>query len=226
VYGILPIFSEYFGRKLVVTDRGYWQENAYLRPAHQRHYRIAINGPQPDVRIRLFEHPRDRFDALGLEVEPVSSRGDYVLVCGHSPEVAQYYGLRYGEWEADTVRRLRKITQRPIVVREKPPCEPLRIEGVERDRSRNIGDAIRSAWSVVCKTGNVGADAILHGVPVFAESGPGRLYHREPLERIDSVQPLNGAQRIAALSDLAYWQYTPEEFSSGVLWDHLRKEVL
>ena len=77
---------------------------------------------------------------------------------------------------------------------------------------------------MVCCSGNVGADCILHGVPVFADAGPGAVYYRAPLERIDDAQPLSAYRRIGALADLAYWQWTLEEFERGDLWTHLRGE--
>ena len=68
------------------------------------------------------------------------------------------------------------------------------------------------------------ADAILHGVPVFAEAGPGSVYYKSPLGYVDFAKPLSLPTRKAALADIAYWQWTQEEIERGDLWKHLRNE--
>lgn len=219
------IFNAYKGHALRVTgDLGYWRERAAALPLDRRPIRIAIDADQPDAHLHLRWHPGDRFNALGLSVHPVVSRGEPVLVTGHSPEQAHLNGFAYGQWEADAVTRLRKATDRPIVLRSKPGCSAIYAIGTKRCMDVEIATAIRKSWAVVCKSGNVGADAILHGVPVFAEAGPGAFYYRAPLGYVDFVEPLSHSARFAALSDIAYWQWTEEEIDRGELWRHLQYE--
>lgn len=218
------VFDAYRGRALRITgDLGYWRERASALSIKNRPVRIAVEAQQPDAHLRLHLHSPDRFWMLNLGISPVFERGAYILVTGHCAEQARYLGYAYGEWEAKTVVAVRRLTDRPIVVREKPSSDPLRIDGTTRDSS-SAADAIRNAWAVVCCTGNIGADAILHGVPVFAQSGPGAVYYRAPLESIEQARPLDAYRRIGALADLAYWQYSLEEFERGALWSHLLLE--
>ncbi len=225
VYGLIAmarVFDAYRGRALRITgDLGYWRERASELAIRNRPARIAIEAQQPDAHLNLYMHPPDRFWSLKLGVSPVKERGEYVLVTGQCAEQARYLGYAFGEWESKTVEAVRRLTDRPIVVREKPGSDPLKIDGTTRDKSASFADAIRNAWAVVCCTGNIGADAILHGVPVFAESGPGAVYQPAPLETIEQAKPLDAYHRIAALADLSYWQYSLDEFESGALWSHL-----
>lgn len=221
------IFDAYAGLARRITgDLGYWRERACALPLPRRPVRIAIDAAQPDAHLCRRAHARVRFDALGLDVEPVRERGEYVLLAGHHATQAARHGLAYGEWEARTARRLRALTARPVVVRARPGAPPLDIAGAARCPAQDLAAALRSAWAVVCYSGNIGADAILHGVPVFAQSGPGAVYQRAPLAAIDAAEPLAPEQRLRALSDLAYWQWAPEEFESGALWEHLRNEAV
>lgn len=221
-----PVFHAYRGHaRRVVGDLGYWREEAYKLPLELRHVRIAVEALQPDLYMASRPHPSDRFDALGLAVEPVRERGAYILVCGHSEEQAARHGFHYGQWEAQVVGRLTAITKRDLQLREKPGLPRIKIEGVAQSVG-NLAAAIRGAWAVVCLSGNIGADAILHGVPVVARSGPGAAYHRTPLESIEQCAPLAAGERLQALADIAYCQWTPEEFASGSLWKYLRDDGL
>jgi hypothetical protein len=227
LYGVTAnarVFADYLGRRRVTGDLGYWREDAARLPMERRPVRIAVDSQQPDAHLRLRAHPPDRFLALGLEVEPVQARGARILLAGQSEEQARFFGFDYGEWEALTVARLSCVSARPVVARAKPNSPPLRIPGTLPCRDAHAADAVRKAWAVVTRSGNIGADAILHGVPCFAEAGPGACYSSEPLEAIDGAQPLKPELRRAALADLAYWQWTQEEFASGALWEHLRRE--
>lgn len=203
----------------IVGDKGYFA--GFGLP---KYLRVSVNAQQPDAHLRLQSHPSDRFDALGLMVEPVKERGKYVLLCGIGPKQCKIQGLQYGQWERETYERLRKLTDREIIVREKPKNPP--IPGVPRSNHTTTAEAIRGAWAVVCLTGNIGVDSILHGVPVIAREGPGSVYQKFTLDQIDTVAPLSESERIQALSDVAYWQWRRDEFSSGDFISHLKREGL
>lgn len=221
LYGLgpaLPAFQMHPDAVRLVGDKGYFSE--YTKG--QKRLRVSVNAQQPDDHLRLVDHPGDRWRALGINVKPVESRGDYILVTGIGPKQCERHGLKYGQWERETVERLNAITTRPVVVREKPGNSP--IDGVQRLADMPASVALRGAWAVVCMTGNIGVDAILEGVPVIAEGGPGKVYYQTPLESIDTIQPLNHADRQQALYDIAYWQWTLDEIRRGYLWDNLRRE--
>ena len=230
MYGMGPtrhVFDAYAGKaRRLVGDVGYWRELLPRVAKPQRYIRVSVDAQQPDAHLRLRQHPADRFCALCLEHAPVESRGEAVLVCGMSPTQAARLDYAYGQWEADTVQRLRAITRRPILLRTKPKNVPLKADGAVECSEAKAWKSIRSAWAVVCRSGNIGADAILHGVPVFAEAGPGAVYHRQPLEQIDGAEPLTPEARMSALSDLSYWQWTGEEIARGELWANLKTEGL
>lgn len=230
VYGLgpaLPAFSAWEGRALrIVGDIGYWRELMARVPPAQRYVRIALEGQQPDEHLQRRRHAPDRFQALQLPYQPVSRRGDAILVCGCSPNEAARHGYAYGEWETAIVKRLQGITRRRIVIREKPKNPPIRVDGAERCIDAKCWVAIRNSWAVVCRSGNIGADALLHGVPVWAERGPGAVYGMRSLDGIDCAEPPAPEDRINALADIAYWQWQKEEIAQGKLLQHLRAEGL
>lgn len=214
-----PIFDLYEGALRLVGDKGYFAERG-----PRGYVRVSVNAQQPDAHLRLRPHDPDRWQRLGIAVDPVRERGDYILLCGLGPKQADRHLVGYGEWERAMYARLREVTDRPILVREKPKNP--QIAGLPRSTHRTTAEAIRGAWAVVCKTGNIGVDAIVEGVPVIAESGPGRVYYEHGIEAINEIQPLPTCSRLRALSDVAYWQWTPAEIARGDFWANLMAEGL
>lgn len=228
VYGLGPakgVFDAYAGlARRLVGDLGYWQDLMPPMTRRKRYVRVSVDAQQPDKHLQLRKHPHDRFEsmpALVRAVRPVESRGEHILLCGMSQMQARRYGFEYGEWETATLERLRQITDREIIVRAKPKNAP--IAGGEPTLS-TPAHAIRSAWAVVCYTGNIGADCILHGVPVFSTAGPGSVYHKAPIETIDDAVPLSDDERMDALADISYWHWNRNEMASGRLWENIRLE--
>lgn len=221
VYGLgpaLPAFEAHAGAVRVVGDKGYFAEHK-IQP---KYLRVSVNAQQPDAHLKAVPHPADRWNRLGIRVHPVAERGKYILLCGIGPKQAARHGLAYGEWERTTYARLKALTDLPILVREKPKNPA--ISGLPRCTHAAASEAIRGAWAVVCMTGNIGVDAILEGVPVIAESGPGRVYYPVGLEHINSIEPLAPDARAQALSDIAYWQWTLPEMADGRLIANLKRE--
>lgn len=221
LYGLgpaLPAFEMHPGAVRIVGDKGYFDE--YARKP--KYLRISINAQQPDDHLQRVFHPADRWDALGINVQPVTPRGDYILLCGIGPKQCARHGLEYGQWEREAYSRLKVATDRPIFVRAKPGNP--QIDGVPQMPGMPTSAAIRGAWAVVCMTGNIGVDCIVEGVPVIAEGGPGSVYYRHPLSDIETIQPLTDDVRIRALSDVCYFQWTLGEIASGAMLASLKAE--
>jgi len=217
-----PVFDAYDGRATrLIGDRGYWNE--YL--SAKRYWRFSFEDQQPN-RSMVSKRALDnrRLIQQGMQGEGSALRGRYILICGMGPKQAERLGFGYGEWERQTYQKLRKLTDRLIVVREKPKCPPIR--GLPPIATESPGAAIRGAWAVVCKTGNIGADCILEGVPVIADAGPGALFELNPLESINVIKPMSKDRRQVAMNNISHWHWQLDEIERGELWNHLKEERL
>lgn len=200
-----PVFDAYQCNRIVM-DKGYFAE--YADPKN-KYFRYSLNSQQPTQEM-VKDHPDDRWRKFGLKVEPVWPLGGYALICGIGPKQCERLGLKYGEWERKAYDATRaKFVGEQILVREKPKNP--RFAGLPRCDAPSATQAIRRAGLVVCKTGNIGADAILHGVPVQADAGPGSLIYHD---------------RQHALNNFAYWQWTPKEMASGEFMSYLKEHIL
>jgi hypothetical protein len=61
-----------------------------------------------------------------------------------------------------------------------------------------------------------------YDMPVFANSGPGRVYY--PHGDVNQLEPMGEHERIRALSDIAYWQWTQPEMANGDMLENLKSE--
>lgn len=210
-----PVFDAHEGAVRIVGDKGYFHGCGVT----DKYFRISVNAQQPDAHMLLRERPSDRWKKLGIKVKPVDKLGDYVLLCGMGPKQAARQGYPYGDWETETYHRLTEYDM-PVLIREKPKNPP--IGRLPRSEHASTAEAIRRARVVLCMTGNIGVDAILHGVPVFANSGPGRVYY--PHGDVNQLEPMGEHERIRALSDIAYWQWTQPEMANGDMLENLKFE--
>lgn len=197
-----PVFDAYHCNRIVM-DKGYFAE--YADPKN-KYFRYSLNNQQPTQEM-VKDHPDDRWRKFGLKVEPVDKPGDYVLICGLGPKQCERLGLKYGEWETEAACHAAALGLK-VRVREKPKNRPFNLP---RCQAKSASEAIRGAAAVQCLTGNMGADAILHGVDVVAEAGPGALEYHD---------------RQHALNNFAYWQWTPKEMASGEFMSYLKEHIL
>lgn len=101
-----------------------------------------------------------RWSRLGVTLKPWRQDGRHILaICQRGfgpPEVAMPR-----DWPRRVADRLRRVTKRPIVVREHP--------GRFKDRARPLEADLEDAWAVVTWASGGAIKAIAHGIPVFHE---------------------------------------------------------
>lgn len=102
----------------------------------------------------------ERWDALGVDLKPWRTEGDHVLVCPNRP-----FGrpdlIMPIDWADKVVKRLRKVTNRPIRVRAHPG------NGAHKTP---LADDLKGAHAVVIWSSSAGVQALIAGVPVICEA--------------------------------------------------------
>jgi len=142
-----------------------------------------------------------------------------------SAKAAMAEELRPGHWEAKTIARLKRLTDRPIVFRPKPNCRAARpIAGSTFAPTQPLDDALRDCHAVVTHHSNVAVDALLAGVPVFCESGVASVLGCADINAIE--QPIMPAGRAQWAADLAWCQWNVQEMRDGLAYKYLLSEGL
>jgi hypothetical protein len=128
------------------------------------------------------------------------------------------------EWEKNTIEKIRKYTDRPIVVRRKdgPSIDDLLINPTKA-KSRNVyekslEEELRDAYCVVAFNSTAALDALKMGVPVICE----KYCPAFPLSHaFDQIENLQEKDRLKLFKSLACGQYTFDEVSQTKTFNYL-----
>jgi len=162
---------------------------------------------------------------LGLQLQPWRAQGDHVLVCLQRDGGWSMKGTDMTAWTVNTVRRLRELTSRPIVIRAHPKH---RIDlsvlsdltGVRQSlHGTDLTQDLAGAWAAVFYNSSASVAAVLAGVPVFATDDDcvARSMANPDLAQIEN--PCMPA-REQWLYDLSAAHWTDAESRSGAIYRH------
>ncbi len=207
----------------VFMDMGYWRrEHSY--------YKVAVNARHGTDYFMRTPRTGERWDKLGIKLKPkrlnVQGHG-VVLVPGMSAKAAWSFGLKNEQYERQIIPQIKKLTSRPIVYRPKPSWSGAQsIVGSVLDKHTPLDAALANAHCVVGHHSNVGADAIVAGVPVMMKYGIGSVMGVNNLAAIEEPWFPADSTREQWAANAAYCQWTVNEMHSGACWQFLKKDGL
>jgi hypothetical protein len=137
------------------------------------------------------------------------------------------------DWVKNTVKELRKYTDRPIVVRghpgDKNAMQYLSQKGADWKLSTNekIVDDFKGAWATITYNSSPGVASAIEGVPVFVTDLNVRLSQayevaNTDLSQIENPKMFERLKWVEALS-MSHWKF--EELSDGSAWAHIKNYV-
>ena len=162
---------------------------------------------------------------LGLQLQPWRAQGDHVLVCLQRDGGWSMKGTDMTAWTVNTVRQLRELTSRPIVIRAHPKH---RIDlsvlsdltGVRQSlHGTDLTQDLAGAWAAVFYNSSASVAAVLAGIPVFATDDDcvaWRMANPDLAQIEDPKMPT----REQWLYDLSAAHWTDAESRSGAIYRH------
>lgn len=213
------------GRRVVFVDLGYWGRREGGR--FEGFHKVAIDGRHPSDDQMSRAMPHDRLERFKLRIRPWAENGEHILVAGMSDRISHTLGYEPGQWETETIQKIRRHTDRPIIYRPKPSWRtafPIRGSEFRPAGTQTLEDALGKCWAVVTRHSNVAVDAIVRGVPVFAWDGAPAAMASQDLSQIEN--PYRPGGRKQWLANVAYCQWRVKEMSNGAMWRHLKAERL
>ena len=144
-------------RTFYYMDSGYFGN--YPNPqnplGYKLYHRIVKNNLQ---HTELLERPSDRWDKLGININPRKT-GRFVVLVAPSEKPCKFYGIDLETWISNTVSLIEQNTDRPIIIRRK---------GSRRDRLQNsIYSDLENAHAVVTYNSIAAVECILEGIPAI-----------------------------------------------------------
>lgn len=157
--------------------------------------------------------PSDRWEALGVELQPMKEDGDYILVLGQVPWDTAVQHIDYPRWLKDTVATLTSAEDLRVRLRNHPllpETKRFSFPKCEVSYKKTLEEDFAGASQVIACNSTGLVDATIAGVPTIACDGR-------------AMCPAPGASREQWGADIAYAQWTLDEFRSGKAFEHLVK---
>ena len=118
-------------------------------------HRIVKNDVQHN---EIIDRPDDRFKKLNYTIEN-RKHGSHILLVTPSEKPCKFYGINRDNWVKETVAKIKKHTDRTIVVRDKAPRNQ-RIH-------KTIFDDLQDCHALVTYQSIAAVESVLFGVPAF-----------------------------------------------------------
>jgi hypothetical protein len=144
------------GRKFFQVDNGFWKPSRGFLTGYMRLMYSRVDPVLVTDRALLAQRMDEGGPDLRVNYRPNYRAGQHVLIGMPGEEFARAHGLDMRPWMKTIVERVKAVTKRRVVVRDRLATNPLSAD-------------LRHCWAVVTHSSNVAVDAILAGIPVFCE---------------------------------------------------------
>ena len=174
--------------------------------------RISINNLQDMGPI--INRPDDRLKKLNLVLENFK-RGSSVVIVPPDSKKAYTLKINLPTWIEDVTNQIKKYTDRPIRVRERPVLR------MDRTKFDTFTDYIAdNTFCVVGFSSNALVESILKGIPVIP-IGPSatKSFSNYKISDVHDIPDIENEKRYAWACHLSYRQFTNEEMLSGLAWE-------
>ena len=191
-------------------------------------WKVGLNGINRDAFFGDKGNDSKRAKALGLELKPWRTDGEYILLCGQHDKSLQWHNMpSMSNWFLDTYDEIRKHTDRPILFRPHPRCRLPHIErglkNVIRQEPTHLSGtyddfdmAFDNVWATVSFSSNPGIHSIINGVPAFVGTSSLAYDVGNDIDFMHNIEHPLMPNRQQWLNDYAWTEYTVEEIANGL----------
>jgi hypothetical protein len=213
------------GRTAVYMDKGYTRRATARSPL----WRMSVNGHQPLEYVVMARHTAERW--ASLERRAASSWrvcGPHITVAGSDAKALDFRGdVENAEtWAERVIEGIRQRTDAPIIYRPRSWRDAREIEGTTYSDyldKEGLRKAMAQSRVVVTHASNACFDAALFGLPsIVLGEGIAAPISSRLLDDINNPFCVSMADRNQWLANVAWCQFTCNEFASGLGWRQLR----
>jgi len=227
-------------KHVVVVDSNLFLYTDTENPLH--YLRYSFNGVFPNTGIYFdAETNPNRWQSisknLNLTLKDYRSTGNHILLCLQRNGGWSMDGYDVQTWTIDTIKKLRAVTDRPIIIRGHPndsnakryldPKNPeCKIRGFTNvffsEFGRSLEQDLVNCWAVVNHNSSPTVGAAIEGYPVFVsdpERSQCRIIANTDLSKIENPDLPDRQTWIEKIS-MSHWNF--DELRSGEAWAHMR----
>ncbi len=201
-YGIAPGMESLWRS---IQDSGqdwYSADNSYFDSSREKFFRVTKNRLQ---HLGFGKSDSERFDALGIKINPWRSRGGYLLLCPQSEHFMRSVAGYNGNWTSDTMRLLTK--ERPVLVRSWGRDKAAQAASLKAD--------LAGAHAVLTWSSAAAITAVLEGLPAVCSPHSAARRVSVEIPELDSPPRPVREQWAGVLADN---QWTLAEMRDGTAW--------
>lgn len=228
-------FQRSNGNRLLVNDSNLFN---YVgeRPVH--YGRFSFDGVFPTTGCYFWDDPDPtRWQQIsrdqGIVLKDWRQQGRHILICTQRNGGWSMKGFDVVSWLNQTVKEIRKHTDRPIVVRPHPGDKNaktyLNFKSMHWTLSQNasILDDFNNAWAVITYNSTPGVAASIEGIPAFVTDPVPKTSQAFGVANTDlsTIETPAMPERQAWIERLAMCHWSYDELSSGAAWSHFKKYV-
>jgi hypothetical protein len=200
-------------------------------------WKVGLNGINRDAYFCNSGNDGSRAQALGLDLKPWRSKGEYILICGQHDRSLQWQDQpSMSNWFLQTYDEIRKHTDRPIVFRPHPRCrlpaiehglkyvyrqEPQHINGTYDDFDMGFDNI----WVTVNWSSNPGIHSVIAGVPSFVSTHSLAYLVANDIDFLHNIEDPLMPDRQQWLNDYAWTEYTVNEIAQGLPFNQLTNKL-
>ena len=172
-----------------------------------------FSATTPDRRNKLIKQ------GIDAEFKGWKDNGEYILLCPSSPMVCYYINnLTQEDWLKQVGEEIRKHTDRPIKMRNKPrPSNEF--------WGTDIKDDLKNAWCVVTNMSLAAIDGVLNMTPAFThQKHVASLKTGQKIEEVERPFKPEREKVEEWLNMVANHQFTIQEIEDGLAFDILKAQ--
>lgn len=216
----------------------------YADPGNSKGYlRYSFDGVFPSTGEYCWDNPDPNrwniiFDKLGLSLKPWNSnKGNCILICAQRDGGWSMGGVAVFQWVVETINKIRKFSDRHIVVRFHPGDREYKKHVIRLNRlglknvsvslnQHDIREDFKNTYAVVNYNSSPAVASVIEGIYTFVldpEKSQAKDVTSVNLSEIESPKTFD---RIPWIEKIAMSHWNQEELISGQAWKHMRKWAL
>jgi hypothetical protein len=211
----------------------------YSRPEHQWH-RYSLNSVYPNDGIYFFDELNDKkwgeFSLWhGVNLKPWRTDGAKILILCQRPKGWNMFGNDQDHWLDKTIAKIRKYSQRPVVVRMHPG-DGARFKQIEKIQKRygnsvtisekeNIRDELSNCWCAVGYNSTPNVVAAIEGIPVYVEDPDHSWAKDVAFTDLSLIETPPMPDRSEWIKKIANIHWSNDEVVQGKLWRAIKTYI-
>jgi hypothetical protein len=212
----------------------------YARPEHEWH-RYSMDSVYPNSGTYFFKEldssKWQRYsDWHQAPLNPWRTQGRHILIFCQRPNGWNMFGNNQEDWLDQTILKIQKHSDRPIVVRMHPG-DGNRFSSIQKLQHKygksisisthdNIRDALRDCWCTVGYNSTPNVVAAIEGIPCYLEDPVHSWAQDVAFTDLNQLSNPPMPDRDAWVNKIANIHWSNDEVRSGQLWSAIKQHIL